>query len=347
VQAEATVANLRQQFSKVGTPAGAQQPLFASLQAKISALDAGQAATESAAYRAFAAQATGLAALVEVKSREASLAATYRSQLDAPEFAAFNQERRAFREQLLERNTGALDNAILAAGTMTEVKGLIKTHVLDADLKSAAAAPVLRTAQLRRTQLLKGMRTEGLNYADDIEALFTGDFEAVSFKADSAENNAMLDSYIHAYWQRCEGSLSKTNRVQLMDSVCDTPMRHVNTVNGLEVSGYDYCGHYTSKPSGVFADPEVYDVQSHVEAGERSHFFGDFLRILAKAARDPVGTVVSTASSAERLSRNMNDDMQQFLTMNTCASPVTRQFQANMVRFGWGRPPVSVAGSAP
>jgi hypothetical protein len=339
----------KMQSERIATINSSRKELSGLLAQKISFLDAEQAAAESATYQVFASQAKGLAAMVEAKSREMKLEEKYGAQLGAPEFARFNQERRAFRERLIDQNAGAFSNALLAADTMSGIRVLTQEYFVDADLKSAPAAQWMQAVQQRRTQLLMGMRTDGLQYAHDIESIFTGDFDEVRIKNNGLDMTTMVGAYIDAFSANCPASLPE-NKVQVMESYCSggysvtsqvytSGIYAGSTVPGSESST---CLGYSQRPTGVWADPRMLDLKDHIGLAMLTEGIAnpeDVLRKVAKALQDPVGTTVDVLTSVNAL----NGDMNRLLTLNSCAAPILKRFQTNLIRFGLGQSPVGSA----
>lgn len=323
--------------------------LIGLLAKRISFLDAEQAAAESATYQVFASQAKGLAAMNEAKSREKKLEEKYGAQMGAPEFAQFNQERRAFREQLIDQNAGAFSNALLTADTMSKIRALTQEYLVDADLKSAPAGRWMQAVQQRSAQLLMGMRTDGLQYADDIESIFTGDFDEVRIKNNGLDMTTMVGAYIDAFWANCPTSLPQ-NKVQVMETYCSGGYSVTSQVYtsgiyaGTTVPGSESrtCLGYSERPTGVWADPRMLDLKDHIDRAMLTEGFAnpeDVLRKFAKALQDPLGTTVGLLNSVQTL----NDDMNRLLTLNSCSAPILKRFQSNLIRFGLGQSPVGSA----
>ena len=339
----------KMQSERIATINSSRKELSGLLAQKISVLDAEQAAAESATYQVFASQAKGLAAMVEAKSREMKLEEKYGAQLGAPEFARFNQERRAFRERLIDQNAGAFSHALLAADTMSRIRVLTQEYFVDADLKSAPAAQWLQAVQQRRIQLLMGMRTDGLQYANDIESIFTGDFDEVRIKNNGLDMATMVGAYIDAFSANCPASLPQ-NKVQVMESYCSggysvtsqvytSGIYAGSTVPGSESST---CLDYSQKPTGVWADPRMLDLKDHIGLAMLTEVIAnpeDVLRKVVKALQAPVETSVDLLTSVNTL----NGDMNRLLTLNSCSAPILQRFQTNLIRFGLGQSPVGSA----
>jgi hypothetical protein len=100
-----------------------------------------------------------------------------------------------------------------------------------------------------------------------------------------------------------------------------------------EVAGSRHCVSSLRVGTGKYADPEVNRLSDHLQARQK-------LDMIA-ALRDPVGY----ASPLVRAVFRATKDMHQLLAQNGCSSPITKRFQANLLRFGTGRDGIVIAGT--
>lgn len=150
---------------------------LAPLRASIGALNAEQAAQQAADYESFASQVPSTpATLAEAKSREAALAARYGSQLNAPEYATFNEGRRTWREKWLTAVSAPLSARIEAAESVSAVQGVFDAFVVAADLTSAPGKTLQVVAQRRKDVLAPFSSFAGGDY---LNAIYDGDAATV------------------------------------------------------------------------------------------------------------------------------------------------------------------------
>jgi hypothetical protein len=183
------------------------------------------------------------------------------------------------------------------------------------------------------------LRTEGLNFGDDVARLFVGDFPRVGFAPDGTEFSLLLGSYMNAFSRQCAAELPP-NRVEIMTQECE---REAWTVNGygVEQPGSRHCVSYRTVGTGRFADPEVYKLQRRLDAAMAGAMTHDILGGLQRRG-DAAGGMRRMTDVAVYA----RSDMPQLLQANGCAHPAVQRLQANMVRFGNGAEPIVLPGGA-
>ena len=122
---------------------------------------------------------------------------------------------------------------------------------------------------------LASLKTDGLNYGDDVARIYVGDFEHVRLKRDGPELGFLVGGYMNAFSEQCDQYLPK-NKVEIMRSECAQEAWSVNGY-GAEMPGSRHCVSYRSVGTGRFADPEVYALQSKTDAAMAGNMLGGYV----------------------------------------------------------------------
>jgi len=182
------------------------------------------------------------------------------------------------------------------------------------------------------------LKTDTLNYGDDVKRIYVGDFEHVTFKPDSTEFGLMVGGYMGEYSESCEQYLPK-DKVEIMTTECATEQV---TRNGYGVEVSRSCVSYRTVGTGRYADPQVYSLERKLDAGMAAGMMNSMFSAMGQRGGDPAGGMKQMTDVAVYVKQ----DMSHFLDDNGCAAPATMRFQANMLRFGRGEQPIKMAGAA-
>ena len=166
------------------------------------------------------------------------------------------------------------------------------------------------------------LRTEGLHYAADLSAIYLGDFGEITFGRRGTPAAALIGAYVQAFSERCAASLP-ANKVEITVEKCEREEWQENAYG--EVPGSRHCARTVTVRTGRYADPELYKLSGELQAEQVVSAIGD----IGEALRDPIGYT----SSKVKATLSANKDMPQLLAVNGCASPATKRFQANLIRF--------------
>ena len=202
--------------------------------------------------------------------------------------------------------------------------------------KSAAHPPATATAGSAPT--LASLKTDTLNYGDDVKRIYVGDFEHVTFKPDSTEFGLMVGGYMNEYAESCDRFLPK-DKVEIMTQECATEQV---TRNGYGVELSRSCVSYRTVGTGKYADPQVYSLQKRLDAGMAAGMMNSMFQGMSQRGGDPAGGMKQMTDVAVYVKQ----DMSHFVDDNGCASPATMRFQANMLHYGHGEQPIRMAGMA-
>lgn len=187
------------------------------------------------------------------------------------------------------------------------------------------------------------LRTEGLNFGDDLARIYVGDFAQVGFARDGAEFAMLLSQYMNTYSRQCPNDLP-ANKVEIMVQECT---RESYTVNGygVEQAGSRHCVSYRTVGTGRYADPDVYRLHGQLEGALSRAMMGGVLGGVLGGARpgsDPTAGMRRMTDVAV-YARN---DLPMLLRQNQCSSPALKRLQDNMVLFGQGQQPIVLPGAA-
>jgi hypothetical protein len=206
------------------------------------------------------------------------------------------------------------------------------SHKATTTAKTTNAAASSRSGSLTPANL----KTEDLNYGDDVRRIYAGDFEHVSIKPDGVEFGMLVGAYMKQYSLSCDRYLPK-NKVEIMTQEC---AEERVVTNGYGVVSKN-CIEYRTVGTGRYADPQVYSLQKKADAEMAAGMMGDLVGALKNNSGDPGGMKRMTD-----VATYVSEDMQQFLKENACDSAAVMRFQANMLRFGENKEPIKMAGGA-
>ncbi|HEV2710650.1 MAG TPA: hypothetical protein VGU67_10585 [Edaphobacter sp.] len=211
----------------------------------------------------------------------------------------------------------------MAQSTATRTRTRTKTTAPGAPQATAALTPA-------------SLHTDSLNYGDDVKRIYAGDFEHVRFARGSAETSILASKYMMEFADRCTTYLPK-DKVEIMTQECSQEQWSVNGY-GNEMPGSRHCISYQTVGTGKYADPNVYDLEKHLDDENASNMLGGM--IAGMKSGDAAGGMRRMTDVAIY----MSSDMGKLLNENGCASAGTMRFQANLIRFGWGKDPIQMPG---
>jgi hypothetical protein len=183
------------------------------------------------------------------------------------------------------------------------------------------------------------LRTEGLNFGDDLTKIYIGDFAHVEFARESTELSMLVSHYMNTFSRICASDLPR-DRVEIMTQEC---AREAWTVNGygVEQPGSRHCVDYRTVGTGRYADPAVYSLHNQLDASAARTMIGGVFGAM-KQGGDPASGVRRMTDVAMYAA----NDIPRLVQENGCASPALKRLQANLIRFGEGKDPVVIPGGA-
>lgn len=188
------------------------------------------------------------------------------------------------------------------------------------------SAFAIASAQSSGSLKVDSLDTEGLNYENELTALYLGDFNNVGWNRERGTFVTLFPMYVTSYGRRCPGYLPD-NRVEIMTQECARESTPVN-VYGNPV-GPTTCVQYRTVGTGIFAKPDLYQIKVRLNALTEGAVIGD---MFFDRSNDPFAT---TAKWTDALVM-ANDDSQQLFNTNRCDSPALMRLEANMARFANG-----------
>lgn len=203
----------------------------------------------------------------------------------------------------------------------------------------ATKAPAPTTQPDLASLAPSSLRTQGLNFGDDLMRLYVGDFSQLAIAREGTEFSMLVSAYMTTFSRQCAGDLPP-DKVEIMTQEC---ARESWTVNGygVEQPGSRHCVSYRTVGTGRFADPEVYKLHKQLDAAAARAMVGGLLGSM-KPGSDPTSGMRRMTDVAV-YARN---DMHTLVQANGCASPGLKRLQANLIRFGQGKDPIVMPGAA-
>ena len=202
----------------------------------------------------------------------------------------------------------------------------------------STAHPAAAASTPGNAPTLASLKTDTLNYGDDLKRIYIGDFQHVGFKPDGTEFGLLVGGYMGEYSESCDRYLPK-DKVEIMTTECATEQVTRNGY-GMEVSRS--CVSYRTVGTGRYADPQVYSLEKRLDANMAAGMMNSMFQGMSQRGGDPAGGVKQMTDVAVYVKQ----DMSHFLEDNGCATPATMRFQANMLRYGRGEQPIKMAGAA-
>ncbi len=224
---------------------------------------------------------------------------------------------------------------LLAQSTGT--RGGAATKPAQSSTAKPAQTPTAKPAAAEAALTPASLKTDSLNYGDDVKRIYVGDFEHVRLKPDGPEIGLLVGGYMKTFSEQCDQYLPK-NKVEIMTTECAQEAWSVNGY-GVEIAGSRHCSSYRTVGTGRYADPEVYALQSRQDAAMAKDMLGDMMAGM-KEGGDLAGGMKKTTD----LMVYAASDMDKLISENGCAKPSTVRFQANMLRFGEGKEPIRMPG---
>ncbi len=213
--------------------------------------------------------------------------------------------------------------------------------IASALLAASAAAQTTGASPKPGTSTLNpsSLRTDGLNFGDDLTRIYVGDFGRVEFARDGTELSMLLSQYMGTFSRTCAGELPK-DKVEIMSQEC---AREAWTVNGygVEQPGSRHCVDYRTVGTGRYADPEVYRLHKQLDASSARAMMGGVFGAM-KQGGDPARDMRRMTDIAVYA----KNDIPQLVQANGCSSPALKRLQANLIRFGEGKDPIVMPGGA-
>jgi len=176
----------------------------------------------------------------------------------------------------------------------------------------------------------------GLPHQDDLLRIYTGDFASIQFARNTPDTLALLSGYINAYAAACP-QLLPAEKVQVTRTECVQVAQTVNPDGS--PAGPKSCTEVQAVPTGLFADPALFASSQALESTLRSNLAA---ALASKPPANPPGTPIGappTLVTPAQLDA-ATAEMTSLLQLDPCGSPALTAFQANLLHFANGEPPI-------
>lgn len=209
----------------------------------------------------------------------------------------------------------------------------LRVRILFTLAAAHAAGPAAAASALSPSSL----RTDGLNFGDDLARIYVGDFGRVGFDKGSTELSILVSQYMSTFSRSCASELPK-DKVEIMAQEC---AREEWTVNGygVEQPGSRRCVDYRTVGTGRYADPQVYRLHQRLDASMTSAMMGGMFGAMKQG-----GDAASGVRRMTDIAIYAKNDIPKLVQANGCASPALMRLQANLLRFGEGKDPIVMPG---
>jgi len=189
-------------------------------------------------------------------------------------------------------------------------------------------------AGLTRTSFsVSGLANEKL-----LTNLYIGDFMEIDLKRSDILFAALYNEYMKSYGRHCAAYLPR-NKVELKETYCEQEAYNVDRYGNKTLASN--CLVYSTRGTGIYADPTVYAAKEQLDAATGPETIQDVFRTMA--GPNPLGSALSALGATEA----MTSDMDALLRVNACPSPSLKRFQENMMLFALGKQPIILPGAAP
>ncbi len=205
--------------------------------------------------------------------------------------------------------------------------------------EAARQAEIIRKAEARRAQLAaSGFSSKGLKNEDLLANIFLGDFEALPFARDDMSFSALYGAYTKTFGERCSISKAAPN-VEIMERYCSA---WTERRNGYGMYLGTTCNEYSTRGTGVFLTPEMWDGRSAIDRAQASKLLnpksgGGLLGGILQSLVDfTSGKTLNDMSNAI----DVATDVEPLFSLNACDSAGLKRFHENLKRFALNESPV-------
>ncbi|WP_163379656.1 hypothetical protein [Cyclobacterium sp. SYSU L10401] len=186
-------------------------------------------------------------------------------------------------------------------------------------------------------QLGFDFNTNGLQHAALFLNIFKGNFVDIPFNRDDMNFGTLISEYMYHYARTCSSNLPD-NRVQIYEDQCKTESV---TTNGFGVEVSRYCVDWVKVPTGLYADPNVYQAHSVVQSILDRDTFKHLGKMLTQFANGE-GMQAMTSMVGDALS--MKADLAELFRLNGCGNKAMKRFEENLIRFANNQAPLNLSG---
>lgn len=204
---------------------------------------------------------------------------------------------------------------------------------------SAPAARTTATAAGPTPAAMGGARSFSsaeLNYEKTLRAFHDGNFTEIAFNREDMTFSIIFRGYLNAYAEHCTAQLP-SNRVEMTVPECKT---ETVTTNRWGVETNRYCSLWREKPTGLWADPILYEASRDTDR----LIAGDSLKHAFRMMQggDPIGTAKGLIAEGKAI----QSDMAALVRLNACNGPGLKRFSENLRLFARNQPGLGDGGPA-
>ncbi|NHE58619.1 hypothetical protein [Cyclobacterium plantarum] len=186
-------------------------------------------------------------------------------------------------------------------------------------------------------QLGFDFNTNGLQHSALFLNIFKGNFVDIPFNRDDMNFGTLISEYMYHYARTCSSNLPD-NRVQIYEDQCKTESV---TTNGFGVEVSRYCVDWVKVPTGLYADPNVYQAYSLVQSILDRDTFKHLGKMLTQMASGD-GIQAMTSMVGDALS--MKADLAELVRLNGCGNKAMKRFEENLIRFANNQAALTITG---
>lgn len=230
-----------------------------------------------------------------------------------------------------------------SAGTLAADGNIKNLMGLKVNGQYCGTSTLTRKATLDQAAKAPAFNAKGLEHENLVTLLMQGRFAVINTSAASSMFNALYGSYLNAYAQQCAANpktrpkefVEMTNLQCVQQGITTTYYR-----NGTFSESAPYCTRWKDVPSGMFADPKMWEVKKKLDAA----FLGDTYKHLFAATKGlglglGVGAaVMPNVKQIAEAAMARAKDMKALIEMNGCDSPGLMRFQENLRLYAMNRP---------
>nr|WP_136250938.1 hypothetical protein [Ningiella ruwaisensis] len=169
---------------------------------------------------------------------------------------------------------------------------------------------------------IRNFSAKNLNYESELTAIYLGDFDHARLSSDSLTVGLILNDYMHAYGRYCDSELP-ANKVPITREECATESV---TTDGWGVETSRVCVNWVEIPTGLYADPVIYNTSKRLASSASLDMFGDAMQGDWFAGKSILDDKVS-----------LGDDMEKLVNQNQCNNKGLKRFEENLLRFIHGQ----------
>jgi hypothetical protein len=184
---------------------------------------------------------------------------------------------------------------------------------------------------------MNDFKSSGLVNQGLVSKLFNGDFTNIEVDREDLLFNGLFNQYLDAFGTSCKEWLPD-HPAPIMVTECQAwdVWR-----NGYGVETRRSCSNWVTRPTGIYADPALYDA---IKAVDRQKAL-DAGREISKTMQTFTGpNGISNAMGLVGTAQAVISDARSIVELNGCASPGLKRFEDNLRMFALNKQPIGLDG---